>query len=95
MHVTTVPNEHAGFIGSPGYIATRLCRDVKTQIPALERALPGLPLKRGCAATMTHHYKHHGAPTSHSAACGGEVQRRQRRKAAAKWVRYLWDSTLA
>ena len=35
----------------------------KSQIQALDRTQPGLPLKRGRAATMTHDYKRHGTTT--------------------------------
>ena len=34
--------------------------DEKSQIQALDRTQPGLPLKRGKAGTMTHDYKRHG-----------------------------------
>jgi transposase len=37
--------------------------DEKSQIQALDRTHPGLPLKQGRAATMTHHYKRHGTTT--------------------------------
>jgi len=37
-----------------------LCVDEKSQIQALDRTQPGLPLKKGRAATMTHDYKRHG-----------------------------------
>jgi transposase len=40
-----------------------LCVDEKSQIQALDRTQPGLPLKRGRAATMTHDYKRHGTTT--------------------------------
>ena len=40
-----------------------LCVDKKSQIQALDRTQPGLPLKRGRAATMTHDYKRHGTTT--------------------------------
>jgi hypothetical protein len=33
-----------------------LCCDEKTQIQALDRTQPGLPLKRGRGTTMTHDY---------------------------------------
>ena len=33
------------------------------QIQALDRTQPGLPLKRGKCATMTHDYKRHGTTT--------------------------------
>ena len=37
--------------------------DEKSQIQALDRTQPGLPLKRGKCATMTHDYKRHGTTT--------------------------------
>jgi hypothetical protein len=40
-----------------------LYRDEKSQIQALDHTQPGLPLKKGRAATMTHDYKRHGTTT--------------------------------
>jgi transposase len=37
--------------------------DAKTQIQALDRTQPGLPLQKGRAGTMTHDYKRHGTTT--------------------------------
>ena len=37
--------------------------DEKSQIQALDRTQPGLPLKRGKCATLTHDYKGHGTTT--------------------------------
>lgn len=37
-----------------------LCIDEKTQIQALDRTQPGLPLKKGRCGTMTHDYKRNG-----------------------------------
>jgi transposase len=37
--------------------------DEKSQIQALDRTQPGLPMKRGYAGTMTHDYKRHGTTT--------------------------------
>ena len=37
--------------------------DEKSQIQALDRTQPGLPMKKGRAGTMTHDYKRHGTPT--------------------------------
>ncbi len=37
-----------------------LCVDEKSQIQALDRTQPGLPMKKGRAGTMTHDYKRHG-----------------------------------
>ena len=40
-----------------------LCAGEKSQIQALDRTQPGLPMKKGRAATMTHDYKRHGTTT--------------------------------
>src|ERR1700730_15069305 len=36
------------------------CVDEKSQIQALDRTQPGLPMKKGRASTMTHDYKRNG-----------------------------------
>jgi transposase len=43
--------------------AVVLSVDEKSQIQALDRTQPGLPLKKGRAATMTHDYKRNGSTT--------------------------------
>ena len=43
--------------------AVVLCMDEKSQIQALDRTQPGLPMKKGRAGTMTHDYKRNGATT--------------------------------
>ena len=43
--------------------AVVLCMDEKSQIQALDRTQPSLPLKKGRAGTMTHDYKRHGTTT--------------------------------
>jgi transposase len=40
-----------------------LCMDEKSQIQALDRTQPGLPLKKGRCGTMTHDYRRHGTTT--------------------------------
>lgn len=40
-----------------------LAVDEKSQIQALDRTQPGLPLKKGRAGTLTHDYKRHGTTT--------------------------------
>jgi transposase len=40
-----------------------LCVDEKSQIQALDRTQPGLPVKKGRAGTMTHDYKRNGTTT--------------------------------
>ena len=46
-----------------GRIARGLSVDEKSQIQALDRTQPGLPMKRGRAGTMTHDYKRNGTTT--------------------------------
>jgi len=52
-----------GLYRDPPERAVVLCVDEKSQIQALDRTQPGLPLKKGRAATMTHDYKRHGTTT--------------------------------
>src|SRR6266851_4389714 len=40
-----------------------LCMDEKSQIQALDRTQPGLPIKKGRCGTMTHDYKRNGTTT--------------------------------
>lgn len=49
-----------GLYLNPPDKALVLCVDEKTQIQALDRTQPGLPLKRGRCGTMTHDYKRNG-----------------------------------
>ena len=44
-----------------------LCVDEKSQIQALDRTQPGLPLKKGRCGTLTHDYKRHGTTTLYAA----------------------------
>jgi len=55
--------EIVGLYLDPPERAVVLCVDEKSQIQALDRTQPGLPLKKGRAATMTHDYKRHGTAT--------------------------------
>ena len=50
--------------------------DEKSQIQALDRTQPGLPLKKGRAGTFTHDYKRHGTTTLFAAlnVASGEIQ---------------------
>ncbi len=50
------------YLNPPGN-AVVLCMDEKTQIQALDRTQPGLPLKKGRCGTMTHDYKRNGTTT--------------------------------
>ena len=52
-----------GLYLDPPENAVVFCVDEKSSIQALDRTQPGLPLKKGRAATMTHDYKRHGTST--------------------------------
>jgi len=52
-----------GLYLDPPERAIVLCVDEKSQIQALDRTQPGLPMKRGRCGTMTHDYKRHGTTT--------------------------------
>jgi transposase len=52
-----------GLYLNPPEKALVLCVDEKSQIQALDRTQPGLPLKKGRCGTMTHDYKRNGTTT--------------------------------
>ena len=52
--------EVVGLYMNPPDNAIVLCVDEKSQIQALDRTQPGLPMKKGRAGTMTHDYKRNG-----------------------------------
>lgn len=52
-----------GLYLNPPQKAAVLCVDEKSQIQALDRTQPGLPLKKGRCGTMTHDYKRNGTTT--------------------------------
>jgi transposase len=52
-----------GLYLNPPEHAIVLCVDEKSQIQALDRTQPGLPLKKGRCGTMTHDYKRNGTTT--------------------------------
>src|SRR5437016_6749088 len=88
-----------GLYLNPPEHALVLCVDEKSQIQALDRTQPGLPLKRGRGATMTHDYKRNGTATLFAAlnAANGEVyglcQERHRHQEWLKFLRLL-DQTM-
>ena len=52
-----------GLYVDPPAHAIVLSLDEKSQIQALDRTQPGLPMKKGRVGTMTHDYKRHGTTT--------------------------------
>ena len=66
--------------------------DEKSQIQALDRTQPGLPLKKGRAGTMTHDYKRHGTTTLFAAldvATGRVIGQCMQRHRHQEWLRFL------
>jgi transposase len=56
-------HEIVGLYVDPPDHAIVLSVDEKSQIQALDRTQPGLPMKKGRAGTMTHDYERHGVTT--------------------------------
>ncbi len=66
--------------------------DEKSQIQALDRTQPGLPMKKGQAGTMTHDYKRNGTTTLFAAlnvASGHVIGQCMPRHRHQEWLRFL------
>jgi transposase len=81
-----------GLYMSPPEHALVLCCDEKSQVQALDRTQPGLPLKKGRAETMTHDYKRNGTTTLFAALNvldGQVIGQCQPRHTHAEWLKFL------
>jgi transposase len=81
-----------GLYMSPPEHALVLCCDEKSQVQALDRTQPGLPMKKGRAQTMTHDYKRHGTTTLFAALNildGQVIGQCQQRHTHAEWLKFL------
>jgi len=81
-----------GLYMSPPEHALVLCCDEKSQVQALDRTQPGLPLKKGRASTMTHDYKRNGTTTLFAALNvldGQVIGQCQQRHTHAEWLKFL------
>jgi transposase len=81
-----------GLYLNPPQHALVLSCDEKSQIQALDRTQPGLPLKKGRAGTMTHDYKRHGTTTLFAALNtldGRVVATQMKRHRHQEWIRFL------
>src|SRR5881409_114673 len=84
-----------GLYLNPPQKAAVLCVDEKSQIQALDRTQPGLPLKKGRCGTMTHDYKRNGTTTLFAALqvlngkVIGECHGRHRHQEWRKFLRRL------
>ena len=81
-----------GLYLNPPEHALVLSVDEKSQIQALDRTQPGLPLKKGRCATMTHDYKRHGTTTLFAALDvldGKVIGQRMQRHRHREFIRFL------
>jgi len=79
------------YIDPPAH-AVVLSVDEKSQIQALDRTQPGLPMKQGRAGTMTHDYKRHGTTTLFAALNvldGTVIGRNMQRHRHKEFIRFL------
>ena len=81
-----------GLYMSPPEHAMVLCCDEKSQVQALDRTQPGLPMKKGRAATMTHDYKRNGTTTLFAALNvldGQVIGQCQKQHTHVEWLKFL------
>jgi transposase len=81
-----------GLYMAPPEHALVLCCDEKSQVQALDRTQPGLPLKKGRAGTRTHDYKRHGTTTLFAALNvldGQVISQCQQRHRHGEWLKFL------
>src|SRR5580693_7588067 len=81
-----------GLYLNPPQQAIVLCVDEKSQIQALDRTQPGLPIKKGRCGTMTHDYKRHGTTTLFAALStldGKVIGSCMPRHRHQEWLRFL------
>lgn len=81
-----------GLYLAPPEHALVLCVDEKSQIQALDRTQPGLPIKRGRSGTMTHDYKRHGTTTLFAALSvldGKVIGTCHQRHTHKEWLKFL------
>lgn len=81
-----------GLYLNPPEHALVLCGDEKSQVQALDRTPPGLPLKKGRAATMTHDTKRHGTTTLFAALNvldGTVIGQCPQRHRHSEWLKFL------
>ena len=81
-----------GLYLAPPEHALVLCCDEKSQVQALDRTQPGLPMKKGRAATMTHDYKRNGTTTLFAALNvldGQVIAQCQQRHRHIEWLKFL------
>src|SRR5947207_4522395 len=91
-HFAAKVEDVVGLYLDPPDKALVLCVDEKSQIQALDRTQPGLPMKKGRAGTMTHDYKRHGTTTLFAALNvldGTVIGRNMQRHRHQEFIRFL------
>jgi transposase len=81
-----------GLYLNPPEHAIVMCVDEKSQIQALDRTQPGLPLKKGRCGTMTHDYKRNGTATLFAALNVGDgtvISMCDDRHRHQEWLQFL------
>ena len=81
-----------GLYLNPPEHALVLCADEKSQIQALDRTQPGLPMRPGRCGTLTHDYKRHGTTTLFAAielAEGQLIGTCMPRHRHQEWIKFL------
>ena len=87
--------KHEDIVGlylCPPERALVLCCDEKSQVQALDRTQPGLPMKKGRAASMTHDYKRNGTTTLFAALNvldGQVIAQCQQCHRHTEWLKFL------
>jgi transposase len=91
-HFVDKMQDIVGLYLNPPERALVLCCDEKSQIQALDRTQPGLPIKKGRCGTMTHDYKRNGTTTLFAAlelAEGKLIGTCMKRHRHQEWLAFL------
>lgn len=91
-HFAEKLNEIVGLYLNPPAQALVFSVDEKSQIQALDRTQPGLPIKKGRAGTMTPDYKRNGTTTLFAALCtltGHVISMCRPRHRHQEWIKLL------
>jgi len=91
-HFVEKVQDVVGLYVNPPERAVVFSVDEKSQIQALDRTQPGLPMKKGQAGTMTHDYKRNGTTTLFAAlnvATGHVIGQCMQRHRHQEWLQFL------
>jgi transposase len=91
-HFVAKLHDIVGLYLAPPEHALVLSCDAKSQIQALDRTQPGLPLQKGCVTTLTHDYVRHGTTTLFAALStldGQLISTCMKRHRHQEWIKFL------